>query len=420
MLTKIFIRKCILFLSLLFTFGGYYFVLGLVANFGYLSSSQVFTAPLRVLIVSGLFFILLASPRKIIKNNTFYCFVLFSVAYLARTTVEIVTPGSPYHIVDEFFLYYFLSFFFIPYLLISGIFFTEDDYDIMFLAIIIGSLLLSIVVYYYYGHFLGQVSRISSVISKDDNYLSPLAMSYVSSMTIGVSIFYLIENKVSFYKKLIIVVSILAALVPFLLGASRGSALALFIPFIIYFPAQKRWIKFNWVFLLVPLAFGLVIFSESQGSGVFERLLNIERDINTGSSSVIRIKLWMDGIKQFINSPIFGSGLNLETVNFHPHNIFIEVLITTGIIGFIPFLIFIGLVFRKAFWIARYRPNKYWLVVVFIQAFTQHMFSGGIYAASWLAVGSALVIGYRVNSSQFRFATATNNNRCAKESSVVV
>ena len=57
-------------------------------------------------------------------------------------------------------------------------------------------------------------------------------------------------------------------------------------------------------------------------------------------------------IKQFMNSPIFGSYFRIVTPNLtwrgmYPHNIILELLITFGVVGLIPFLYFLKIIFIK-------------------------------------------------------------------------
>ena len=60
------------------------------------------------------------------------------------------------------------------------------------------------------------------------------------------------------------------------------------------------------------------------------------------------------GFHQFLTSPVYGSYFRLITSNLefrgvYPHNVFIEILMTMGMIGFIPFLIFLKRVFNNMF-----------------------------------------------------------------------
>jgi len=40
------------------------------------------------------------------------------------------------------------------------------------------------------------------------------------------------------------------------------------------------------------------------------------------------------------------------------------------------------------------------LGVIFLQAFIQNMFSGGLYAASWFAIGAGIILGFEFDKLQ--------------------
>lgn len=61
-----------------------------------------------------------------------------------------------------------------------------------------------------------------------------------------------------------------------------------------------------------------------------------------------RIQLYQGAIRAIIENPL-GYGLNAaeQLIGFYPHNIFLEILISAGIIGLIPFLILVALYIHK-------------------------------------------------------------------------
>src|SRR5690606_10275510 len=127
------------------------------------------------------------------------------------------------------------------------------------------------------------------------------------------------------------------------------SIIALFLPFLLNLLCKKNTggsLKLLIVMLIVAVLG--VYLSAYFGSNIIDRFTKIEDDISQGSSSAVRIDLWREGLRQFADHPIFGSGLEVEKYRFHPHNILIEVLLTTGVIGFIPFSILVFEGFKSA------------------------------------------------------------------------
>ena len=73
-------------------------------------------------------------------------------------------------------------------------------------------------------------------------------------------------------------------------------------------------------------------------------------------SSVARIRIWKKAIDTFKKSPVLGAGFGISYpdkvtgINFvHPHNIVLELLAETGILGFSVFAVLFGLIFKRAF-----------------------------------------------------------------------
>lgn len=383
-----------------FTFAGYYIVLAIISNIIGTEFSRALTIPLRVLILASMIIPFLLHPT-IRAQRALIFFVFFSFAYLARIIIEMHGPDN-YHISVHEFLLYFLSFVLIPLILLSQFRFSAEQYDLIFYSIFIGCIILAFFVIFFYRELIGQVSRISQV-EQSGNYISPLALSYTSALGIGIGTMYIITNSVTKKKRIIIIFGILMCLPMFFLGASRGSIVALAVPFLFYFifsqGVRRR------IFLIVSLVLLTILFTVAQqylGTGVFDRFFSIQYDIERGASSVVRLEIWKNTWQQFLSSPIFGNSLESDWLGYHPHNLILEVLVTTGLLGFVPFVAFLIIVLRKSARLIQTRPDYSWIIVIFTQAFTAHLFSGAIYSAAWLALGAAMIIGFSKTASNSR------------------
>lgn len=380
-----------LFLIFFLAFSGYYVILILLSNNGLISFSRYFTVPVRIFIAISLF-VVFKNNYSSIKIHALKYFYFFSLLYFFRILLE-ANLYEDYHLSElEFFLYY-LSFVFFPIIFISKTKFTIQNYNSLFYALLLSSVLLSLLTIFYYSDFIGLGARITDFVNRDQNYVSPLALSYCGTLLIGVSSIYILHNKINFYKKGLIILSMILGLIPFFLGSSRGSIFALIVPFIFYLIFRKGFKrKFNIIALVFFLSLLLLIGVNYLGSSVFDRFLNIQSDINSNSTSSYRLIMYQSGIEQFVNYPLFGNSLELTLTGHHPHNIFIEILISTGLFGFIPFIIFIFILLKKSILILNSNPQKFWVCVIFLQALIQNLFTGAIYGASWLAIGSGLIL----------------------------
>lgn len=377
-----------------FSLGGYYALLILVSNFISNDLSRLVTVPIRFVILLSILYLFYKSDFNRKSKLDIFFVSVFSFIYIFKVAISAIYSVQLY-MSSLSFLLYFLSFFFIPFVLFSMIKVSGEDYERIFKFTIFGCVLVSILTYFFYGQLLGTVNRITDVVGKDDNFISPLALSYVSVLGITLCFSYLVTRRPTIKYKIYLYLNIFLCLIPFYLGASRGAVLAFIFTIGIYFLASKgisNKIKITIAIFLIGFLFFII--SSYMGTSVFDRVLRISSDINTQNASAVRLYLWESAILQFLNSPFFGGSLQLDVAKHHPHNILIEVLMSTGIFGFIPFLIFIIFIFIKAFNIIREQPEMFWVTNIFFIGFIMSMFSGAIWGSSWLAIGAALISGF--------------------------
>jgi len=378
-------------------FTGYYFLLSLIFLLGFSSESRLFTTPIRAVVLMLL--IMAFFLRKKNKFNTgVFSFIVFSLLYFLRILLEYLQSHDDYHQSLSNFFIFFTTFVFLPFLLVSRVKLNEHDYFICFKSVLYGGILFALVSLLTYKSFLTIGIRSVMIYEGKEDIISPLSLSYTSSLVIGIVGAMLMTLKLSNKWKLVLYLALILNLIPFLLGASRGSIFAIFVPFLIYFYFAKGLKnKIRNILVLGTMTifafFGGLVFQ----SAVFERFLTIRKDIDEGSTSAIRIEMWKSGWLQFLENPIFGNGMDLLEFGYYPHNFFIEVLITTGLLGLSVFVVFLVVTFRKSVQIIKGYPHLFFIVIIFYQSFVKAMFSSSIYEATWFAVGSALVLGFSTN-----------------------
>jgi O-antigen ligase len=119
-------------------------------------------------------------------------------------------------------------------------------------------------------------------------------------------------------------------------------------------------------------------------------MLEYNNDINT----TYRVDLWEGALRQFKTNPIFGDSFINNVGNFYSHNIIMDVLMSVGIVGSIPFFIY----FLAPFYYLIRLPSEKKraisvLFVVFLAALMLYMTSGGLFTAAEFWILSAAVIG---------------------------
>lgn len=381
------------------SFLGYYALLLLFTSFVSMEMSRQFTVPLRVMVGGLLILLFIKNVKRIQTIPAQRWFFLFVIIYTTRLFVDYNLARHYYASFSDVF-FYFYSFCVLPFLVISSIEIKPENLKVIYNSFLIGGIAFSILTIVYYGRFIGEVTRLSSSTAGEST-ISPLALSYCSSLVISVFTFYLLHNKVAGGMKIIIITAIALSVVPFFLGASRGSLLALMISFLVYIFVGKG-VKFflRSVVIIVIGVFGIVFLDNYFKSGLLDRFLGTTDAIEAGSSSASRIVIWKASFNQFLNNPIFGDKLKVDGIESYPHNVFIEVLQTTGIVGGIIFIALSVSVWKKVFSIAKNYKEFFWLLTIFIQSYVQHMFSGAIYTASWLWTSMALVLVLQKNLVQ--------------------
>ena len=399
-------KKNIIFpLAYFIPFGGHYTLLLIILNnnlYRYTAYVTMFTRFSFVLILSYIFFV---NPFKKIHVGTWLkYFFIFSLLYLARifyaySKDDILLHKGPVEI-----LLFFLSFVLIPTFLISqfkiGRFYNRK----IFYAILSSTFVFSLLVIIYYHSLVGNIWRFGNDTSIDDHYLNPLSLSYVGSLGLGIGFAYLYTNKVNYKNKVYIVSVIIICLFPFFLGASRGSLISLLLPILFYLwntPHIKG--KQSATIFLLILLFLLFISSLYFGTVVFDRFFGTTDDVTNHNSSAIRLDIWHETWNQYLKDPVFGNSLEATSIGFYPHNTFLEVLISVGIIGFIPYILFLYFTFQRCSLIIKQSAENYWVVVIFLQGFSQTLFSSAIYDSSDMMIGAALVFSVSVNYNKSKY-----------------
>lgn len=387
-----------IFTVIFLNFIGYYVYLLLLFNLGLSTSSFGLSIGLRIVILLSLL-IFFFNSEKIKAGIPIWVFLSFSVVYLTRIIIDAL-KGLEYYVSTPKLILYYLSFGMIPFLLISNIKFRPGDLITIRKALLLSGFIFSILSLFFFKDYIGTVGRLTTDTAGED-MMSPLALSYCSSLAIGISGSYWMENKTTFRERIFLLLTIIFSAIPFFLGSSRGSLVALILPFIFIFFSKKKMINnLRLIFIGFIALLTIIYFSEYFGSSLIDRFTQTSSDIKEGNDAAIRSVMWENAFNQFSNHPLMGDKLKLDGFNIHPHNVIFEILQVTGFLGIIPFLILIGIVFKKALKIFKYAPQYSWLGILFMQSFIQNMFSGSIYGASWLLMSAALIIS--INNMLFR------------------
>ncbi len=122
----------------------------------------------------------------------------------------------------------------------------------------------------------------------------------------------------------------------------------------------------------------------------FIQMLEYHNDGN----STIRIDMWKSALHQFRTNPVFGDSFINNVGQHYSHNIFMDVPMSVGIVGSLPFLIYLLAPFYYFVRLpAERKRSMSVLFVIFLAFLMLYMTSGGLYTAAEFWILSAAVIG---------------------------
>lgn len=159
-----------------------------------------------------------------------------------------------------------------------------------------------------------------------------------------------------------------------LLNAGRSAALAytLFIAVIIIFNRAVRWqllatYAASWLAYIGVTYLAALNASSSAATG-----LQIAR-----TTTSLRYDLWMNALECWAQSPLIGCGFyqlgNYEYLAAHPHNLFIQVLSETGLIGLGILVYMMVVIVKRINW---YQQHSYFIIAAFLAMGIELSFSG--------------------------------------------
>jgi len=203
--------------------------------------------------------------------------------------------------------------------------------------------------------------------------MDPNNLAALYLMGIAISVYYLIINNFKEKKYIVILVLNSAAL---FLTASRAGFLTLLliltilVIYTIINNTTPKIIKMIFIILIfISLVYYLSIHIIPEES--LERIFSIQGYTGEGGSGSIRLRLWSKARDMFLVKPFFGWGWGGHNLGLH--NTFITLLIDTGIIGFILFIILFFILYFKSS-----SDNKLLITLILISSMVPSFFIDAI------------------------------------------
>lgn len=215
----------------------------------------------------------------------------------------------------------------------------------------------------YYINLIGiETLQIVNASNSEAQFLGTLTFSYACSTVLILHIFFFNEYTSKKYLNIIILAFVICAVVyVWMAGTKRGPILWALISIIVcFYYKDKNFSKYFKKILIIGIIVYIslpVIFDffkdiapytiERINAALYEGDTSHRLDAGNSDNG------YSLAINQFLSSPLFGSYFRItdSTSIFkgvYPHNIFLEMMITMGVIGLIPFLFFVKKIYTSA------------------------------------------------------------------------
>ncbi|MFZ4543221.1 MAG: O-antigen ligase family protein [Saprospiraceae bacterium] len=172
----------------------------------------------------------------------------------------------------------------------------------------------------------------------------------------------------SIFKKLLLVGFIVLGIFNIVVAASRSPflSLAVLVLILIFYnfrfqaKAVRYWLSASVVVFFISILTIVYImpFIENNDLAIINRLIEFQSDRSSGGKEY-RDFAYASALNDFFDSPIFGKQYVGTYDNFYPHNVILEALMATGVVGFLVFLVAIFAFIFKAF--QALQPGKKYL-----------------------------------------------------------
>ncbi|MFH1459637.1 MAG: O-antigen ligase family protein [Candidatus Omnitrophota bacterium] len=269
--------------------------------------------------------------------------IVYIFVYVIGTLIGILN-GTTRLIASIFYLLKYVEYFMLYFMVVNSL---KDKKQIKFFVYAMLAVALGISFYGCFMHLSG-AERVTAPFEGEGGEPNTLGGYLMMMMMIATG---LILNLPSLKKKIILAAGMCVAFAAFLFTLSRGSWVS-FIPAyaVLLFLSRKG----KLMLLIVSLLF-ILLFSVIFPSFVYDRIeatfkdttprTIMGREVVVDGSAAARIDTWKDSIKHWSRSPIFGNGAG--SAGSVVDNQYMRVLIETGLIGIIAFLLLLFSIYRS-------------------------------------------------------------------------
>lgn len=357
---------------------------------------------------------ILFSYRGYDLKKGFIFFSIFWVIYGIRLIYDLEIVGLRYIDKNSFYVYSFafgvcltssvLAFYIIPS--IDLLKFIKISYIFIFISnLCLTYAILSFSLWNFSESLLSRANLIIEIDGKEQSIVNPITIGVYGQLLASLAIHVLFfHKKISKKNKILLVINIIHGLINLILGASRGPILVFVIIFILQLYLFVKYNRKSFSFLFY-LFFSMLLFFMSFQLFVNSSISNIEF-VNRFSIFLENRKYqekeerdyeWSAAWDQFVSNPLLGDAFVNSYDKSYSHNLILDVLMSTGIVGLFIFCGILYFVFKRIKNILKNLENKFhesMVVVVFLSSFLISMTSGSLFMSSgfWISISVILAL----------------------------
>jgi len=311
----------------------------------------------------------------------------------------------------------------------------------IFLFIFLVNIIIALILLYFAGYSIGEIFDkrgaivlMGEIKLKEYHLLNGISISFYGALLIlsALTWFVFHQQRLSLSMTIFFVLCFLLGLFNLIAGASRGplvdlvviSAVIIIVSIIIYIRKLVKYInrRINYVhsntasgkaetgmgksllhkslmsllaviMLITVLNMSMKRLNVKLSDLAFMERLSVLSDEKMDISTTFRINAWKRAWYQFTVNPVFGDSIINDVGYFYSHNIFMDALMSVGIVGTLPFLSWFFLSFWYVIRLPGHRKKELSLLfTLYLAALLLSMTSGGIFTVPEVWILSAAVI----------------------------
>jgi hypothetical protein len=368
-----------------------------------LGSSTAFNTTIKFVYLCLSVYLIIKNLR--IPKTTFpiggLWFIAFYFFYLLRMFYDLEILGVVYTEKSNFLLYsYSIGAIFIPCtaIVLNSKFINVNQLSkFIFYALLLSNL--SILFNVLKDGYKPELFLVRNVIKSEyaeDELLNPITVALYGELLALYTIvcLFFLRNLI-IKSSIVLILSLTIGLFCLILGASRGPLLSFILIFallcFLYVRSRKNlFTKVNSSIFILFIFSLIVNYIMSIGDGEFfiiERMTRLPEE-GDEARDVLSINAW----QQFLDSPLIGDKIVERTSNFYPHNLILEILMATGVLGFLLFVPVIIKLIKKGFQYTQ-SLNPYFLIfVIFLPLFLSTLTSGSLIFSNEFFILSSFIL----------------------------